>query len=340
MITIKEIAAELGLSTTTVSNVIHGKTKEVSEERIALVQEALKRHNYIPNISARNLATNRSMIIGVAFIDPVESHKTDAFVGELVGTLESELSAKGYTMLLKISKDIDDCIKTVTAWNVDGLIVFGAQEEPGVNILEKIDKPITFVDSFVGLGRMKRGDLHTPIIRLADVEGGYMAAKHLIANGHRKIAYFTTTNQWLEPERYDGFCRALNEAGLTCNDKNYIPMEVRDSSFEYAAEELLEKAKEYTAFFCYSDYYAMLLMNLFLRHGIRIPEDVSIVGFDDSIYSRFTIPAITTIKQDPSLKCRTAVKNILAQINNDEFEEGCIYIPLELIERESVKNIN
>ena len=127
MITIKEIAAQLDVSTTTVSNVIHGKTKEVSPETIKKVQKFLEEVEYVPNISARNLAQNESKIIGVVLKsrpDRYISLLQDPFVCEMISGLEDAIRSAGYYMMVYISDDIAEIISHISTWNADGLILF------------------------------------------------------------------------------------------------------------------------------------------------------------------------------------------------------------------------
>ncbi len=128
MITIKEMADMLGLSTTTVSNVIHGKTKEVSEATVERVRRVLQEYDYVPNISARNLASNQSKIIGVAILNSRKGYVNylkDAFISELLGSIERELKERGYYLMMCFSSDTRELIQRVSAWNADGLILFG-----------------------------------------------------------------------------------------------------------------------------------------------------------------------------------------------------------------------
>nr|MCR5153577.1 LacI family transcriptional regulator [Lachnospiraceae bacterium] len=145
MITIKEIAKELNMSTTTVSNVIHGKAGEVSEEKRKIIQDYLDKVEYIPNINARNLAQNESKIIGVALkarADKYDNLLTDPFVSELIGAIEKTIKDAGYFMMLYISRDIEKIMRMVSTWNVDGLILFGMIGDDGVRVSEKYKKPI------------------------------------------------------------------------------------------------------------------------------------------------------------------------------------------------------
>ena len=126
MITIKEIAKQLNMSTTTVSNVIHGKTGEVSEETTKIVQDFLKKVDYVPNINARNLAQNESKIIGLALkarADKYENLIMDPFVSVLIGGVEETIRNAGYFMMLYISSDTTEIMRHVSTWNVDGAVV-------------------------------------------------------------------------------------------------------------------------------------------------------------------------------------------------------------------------
>ena len=152
MITIKEIAKELNMSTTTVSNVIHGKTKEVSAETIDRVQRFLDEVEYVPNISARNLAQNQSKIIGVVLKTSEARYSnilTDPFVAEMLGGIEKTIRESGYYMMVYISEDINEIIKHVTSWNVDGLLLFWMLDDDAIKVYRKFRGPVCFIDTFV-----------------------------------------------------------------------------------------------------------------------------------------------------------------------------------------------
>ena len=163
MITIKEIASRLGLSTTTVSNVIHGKTKEVSAETIARVQKFLEEVEYVPNINARNLAQGQSKIIGVVlktldfrlwYSDNILS---DPFVAEMIGGIERAVREAGYYMMLYISDDIAEIIQHISIWNVDGLILFSMMDDDGNRVAAKYHKPIVCIDTYSSAASTGRG---------------------------------------------------------------------------------------------------------------------------------------------------------------------------------------
>lgn len=338
--TIKEIAAELGLSTTTVSNVIHGKTKEVSEEKIELVKEALVKYNYVPNISARNLASNKSSIIGVAFInlDPTTNYLMDAFISELVGSIEMLLTKNNYLMMLAFVKSPEELADKVRSWNVDGVIMFAVQETKYLDVLNTINKPIVYIDSFLENPDVRK-KLNSTSVGLYDFEGGYEITDYLVKKGHTKIGFTSRAFRFNELTRYEGMKKRLKEAGVVSDELDHLELYVPDGTLDDYADEVIAFAKKFTALFCYCDYQAIQIINLLQKRGIRVPEDISVVGFDDNIYARLSNPAITTMRQSPTMKGRTAVRCLLSQIENKEIERGEIFLPVELIERDSVKQI-
>ena len=128
MITIKEMAEMLGISTTTVSNVINGKTSEVSQKTAEKVQKLLDEYDYVPNMNAKNLAQNHSRLIGIVLKrrkDKYENIFTDPFHGELLGALESAIREQGYYMMIYISEDIEEIVRNIVGWNTEGLILIG-----------------------------------------------------------------------------------------------------------------------------------------------------------------------------------------------------------------------
>lgn len=337
MITIKEMANMLGISTTTVSNVIHGKTSEVSPSTIEKVQKMLEEYDYVPNINARNLASNKSKIIGVAMLNRKRGYSNylqDAFIGELVGSIESALRTSGYFMMMYFSENAEELMRTVFSWNVDGMIMFGMQKEDCQTIRKKFKKPQVFIDSYVD-----DIQLNGVNIGLDDRRGGYIMGKYLLSKGHRKIAYLADNFEGSDYERYCGFAAALSEEHIPVGKENFIEIRSEEHNLPKSLEEICAATKNYTAFFCASDYYALLIMNILLDHGIRVPEDISICGFDDNMYSQLSRPAITTIHQSASEKGELAVNYMMQQLEGKKIDNNWIVLPVELVERDTVKDI-
>lgn len=318
MITIKDMAEMLGISTTTVSNVIHGKTSEVSQKTVERVEKILEEYEYVPNISARSLTQNSSKIIGVAFKcrkDKYINLFTDPFFGELIGALEAEIRARGYFMMTYTSNDISEIIRNVLTWNVDGLILVGMLHDDFIRIKSRYKNPTVLIDSYA-----PREIMNYVNVGLEDEEGAYAITRYLLKMGHRKIAF-------------------LADSGLEMEEENLLIFHPGTVERESSLRELYYRCKNYTAFMCCSDYYAVLLMNYFMDRGIRIPEDLSITGFDNNLMSRVVRPALTTVGQDVTKKGRLAVEYLLKMIDGIEPAEWDVKLPTELVIRDSVRAV-
>lgn len=337
MITIKEMANMLGVSTTTVSNVIHNKTGEMSPETVKRVKKVLQEYEYVPNISARNLASNKSGIIGVAIISdrkgPVNYLK-DAFISELLGCIEEELRSSGYYLMMCFSSDANELIQTVLSWNVDGLIMFGIKQDVYDILQKRLTIPQVYIDSYID-------DicLNAVNIGLDDRGGGYLAGRYLVERGHRRIGFVCDDHVGCDYERYCGMVTALSREGISLDSDNFIELNAAECSIEECCESVYRRMHDFTALFCASDYYAMHIMNYMTDRGVKVPEDISIMGFDDNIYAQMVRPALTTVRQSPSEKGRLAVRYLLKQLETDEKMSNWIVLPVELVERDTVKNI-
>ena len=307
MITIKEMSKMLGLSTATISNVINGKDNQVSEATIKKVREVLEYYDYIPNMSARNLASSRSKLIGVGMVSYRENdnYLKDAFISELLGSIEANLKKYGYFMLTYFTPDPVDLARTILSWNVEGLILFGVGNEDCYNITKKFNKPKVLVDTYIDTKLVD-----SVVVGLEDEKGGYIGLK-----------------------------RAMQEEGLTIDIEDCYRLEAREDAVDEGLSKAYEVKDKYTAYFCASDYHALLIHNYFLDKGLSIPNDKSIIGYDDSIYSKIARPAISSIRQNPSKKGELAVEYIVKQIKENKILNNEILLPVELVKRDSVKSL-
>ncbi|SCP98816.1 LacI family DNA-binding transcriptional regulator [Anaerobium acetethylicum] len=338
MITIKEIADELGISTTTVNNVIHGKTKEVSKATIEKVEKMIAKYEYVPNMNARNLAQNRSKIIAVAMKarkDKYENAIKDSYVGELIGAIEKSVRTSEYFLMIYISDDIGEILKNVSTWNVDGLILLGMSGDDSVMIKKKFKKPMVFVDSYFCQDVMGYYN-----VGLEDAKGTYEATKYLLECGHRKIAFLADNCVGVDHERFIGYKRALQEYGIGCREEDFFVMMPAENEIEACLDELYHYSEQYTALCCASDYYAVMVMNYLSDRGKIIPDDISVVGFDDNASATIVRPALTTIHQDVTKKGEVAVEKLLKMVNGEELEEENMILPVKLVVRDSVKKMN
>lgn len=337
MITIKELADILGMSTTTVSNVIHGKTREVSQGTIERVEQALQQYDYVPNISARNLAQNKSKIIGLAMKarqDKYTNFIKDPFVSELVGGIEKTVRRLGYFMMIYISDDISEILKQVSTWNADGLLLLGMLGDDAVRIREKYHKPIVCIDSYF----MPEFDQFLNV-GLEDEKGTCDMIRYMIDCGHRKIAFLADNCIGVDGERFKGYRKALQQNGLPYDEKDFFLFQPSQEKREASLGELCERARAYTAVFCASDYYAILLMNALEDRGIHVPQDISVAGFDDNVLGQLHRPALTTIHQDVEQKGDIAAELLITQLQGEKPKKKKILLPTQLIIRSSVRDL-
>ncbi len=342
MITIKEIAKKLNMSPTTVSNVIHGKTGEVSPETTERVRRFLEEVEYVPNISARNLAQNQSKIIGVVL--KAQEYKysnifTDPFVAEMIGGIEKAVRALGYFTMVYISDDIAEILKYVSTWNVDGLLLYCMLDDDAVRVRKKYRKPIVCIDSYIS--RETEEALEEPFVNvgLEDEQGAYEIVRFLLERGHRRIAFLSDNREGVDLRRFRGYRKALEEYGVEYSDRNFFLLRPRNDELEESLSRLVRKAGDYTAVFCCSDLYAVRMINACERAGIRVPEDLSVAGFDDNFCGRLSRPGLTTMHQDAEYKGKIAAETLIRIIRGEDPGERRIILKPRLVVRESVADL-
>ena len=344
MITIKEIASELGMSATTVSNVIRGKTKEVSPETIERVNRFLEEVDYIPNINARNLAQNHSNIIGVVLKTEEVRHSymnilADPFVSEMLGGIEETVRKAGYFLMLYISDDINDIIRQISTWNVDGLLLFWMMDEDAIKISRKFKKPMAFIDTYMSKETIRElGDRYANI-GLEDEQGTYDAVSYMVKLGHKKIGFLSDNSVGVDGNRYKGYIRALEDAGIKYKEEYRFWLDTTEEGIDESLEKLAKQAEKVTAIFCCSDNFAALMVNACERRGLHVPEDISIMGFDDILIGRLFRPPLTTMHQDIHYKGVLATSTLIDMIRKKPVKNREIILKARLIERESVADI-
>lgn len=329
---IVDIAEELGLSTATVSNVIHGKTKKVSDETVKRVQELVEKRNYVPNMAGILLAQNNSRIVGIIINDhpKYEGHTLeDGFVAASINALSAELNKCGYFMMVKTTTEWKEITKIASMWNMDGLILIGFCEQDYKKLREKMHIPFVVYDGFFG---EKSGLVN---ISIDNYDGGFQVGKYLGQMGHRKVLCISDNMICMDFERMQGCEKALEEFGVEV-DCMQVPME-SESRFAFY-EEKFEQLKKYTAVFAVSDFYGADYVRFMQKKGCKIPKDVSVVGFDDNIYSTTCLPALTTVRQDPVMRAERAVEALCA-LREGKAIETHLVLPVALVTRDSVRKL-
>ena len=339
MIRIKDIAEKAGVSPTTVSNVIHGNTSRVSLATVKTINEIIQNLNYIPNMGARMLAKNGSKIIGVILNYPKREENNavqDPFNSALIGALENAIRTHGYYMMLCAANGADEVLKLAATWNIDGLVMLGIQAENARQIKQSTDKPVVFIDSYFG-----HDGIQYENVGLDDEEGGYQMANYLLECGHRKVAFLADTPEPVGVDwwRLQGCTRAFHEAGIPFGKENYIGFSRNYYQRQDDFKKLLLHIHDFTAFFFASDYYAVNAMNFCYDNGIMIPRDISVVGFDDNYFAQTVRPKLTTVRQSVEQKGVRSVELLIQMLHGDTVQEKNIRLPIELIVRDSVRNI-
>ena len=174
---------------------------------------------------------------------------------------------------------------------------------------------------------------------LDDEKDTYEAVKYLISNGHRKIGFVADNRVGVDRQRFWGYRRALAESGIEYSDKNFFYLKSSEELANKNMERLCGKAKDYTALFCCSDIYAAVMMAALKERGFRIPEDISIMGFDDNLYSRICTPRLTTVHQDADEKGRVAAQTLVSMITGKGPASKKILLETRLVIRDSVRRI-
>lgn len=338
IITIKEIAEKVGVSSTTVANVIHGNYKKVSAETVGKIQTVLEELHYIPNMGARLLVKNESKIIGIILNYPRREEKNaiqDPFNAELIGAMEASIRQNGYFTMLYAAQDPEDILNTATTWNFDGMIILGVHEGEWEELMRKMKKPVVFIDCYFEQSAQSYVN-----IGLDDFGGGYQMTRYLIQRGHKRIAFLADEDppRGVDLERLNGYRKAMEEARLA-DWAEFIPISPKISQRMIDFQRLYRRRGDFTALFFASDYYAVGAMNYFYDRGVLVPRDISIAGFDDIYYAKIIRPMLTTIRQDISKKGQLAVRQLLSLIGNGYAEEEKIRLPVELIERDTVASL-
>ncbi|MGB4657894.1 MAG: LacI family DNA-binding transcriptional regulator [Mobilitalea sp.] len=334
--TLKDIAKEVGVSSVTVSNVINGNHKKVSAETIIRIEEVIAKYNYKPNATARSLAMKKSNIIGfvIPYVEENGNFMQSPYNAEIFGVFESYVRNKGYYLMVRSVKSCIDIISLFSTWNVDGVIFLGAFENEVMEIRKKMQLPLVFLDTYFD-------NIEIANVGADDFKGGYLAAKYLIARGHRNIAFIGPEHNrtGVINERFKGYEKALKESNLeVVPSRNYITNTSYDDGVE-VGKKIAFSSENITAIISMSDILALGCMEGLRLSGKIIPDDVSIIGFDNIPECRYSNPKLTTISQNISIKAEKLAKYLFMMIDNKEQIIVNDKVDVEIIERQSVKTL-
>ena len=286
-VTLEMVAAEAGVSPSTVSRILNG-TAKVRDSKMRAVRAAISKLQFAPNPVARSLARGRSSSIGVV-IQTIDS----PFYGEALAAIEKTLFRAGYSVLFLSGHWREDderrCVDHLLARRVEGIILVTSclPDEELVRLAKKI--PIVLTGRSIEAERSYSMDADaTP--------GARLATEYLIGQGHRKIAFIAgPENHPDSQQRLAGYKAALAAAKIPYSVKLVAPGDYSDGGGHQAMTRLLDAKAEFTAVFAANDQSAYGAMLALHRRGLRVPHDISIVGFDDLPTSSYIIPPLTTV---------------------------------------------
>ncbi|MFC0471760.1 LacI family DNA-binding transcriptional regulator [Halalkalibacter kiskunsagensis] len=333
--TIKDIAKLANVSIGTVSNVMNGKGR-FSEETRKKIEKIIKQSNYMPNVAARSLRDKFNPLIAMVVpFAPRGEIIVNPFFAQLISGVESGARDRKFHVIVTGVKDEPD-LSFLLEKNINGLIVFGANDSPKlVADIKKLQLPTVYMDSY-----LSDGDLYQ--VGLNDEMGGYLATKYLLGLGHRAIAVISgpicevKKVKTIGQARLSGYRKALEEAGIEFNRNLVLENEFSVEGGYHSAQQIMQLNDRATAVFAFSDMAAMGLLKGFYDLGISVPDDISVMGFDDLYFSEYLTPGLTTVRQDIDGRGQSAVKLLIDQIENKSNLEGKhIISPVSLKVRQS-----
>lgn len=335
LIRIKDIAERAGVSTTTVSNVIHHKEGKVSPELAARINEMIREMGYVPSLSARMLAKEDSHVIGVVVAcDQEESLRTrkNLLAASLVRYLGENIREKGYYMMLFTQCSVEHILQETRAWNFDGLIAFGVSQEELEQLQASFSKPVVTIDY-----EQEEDCANLCRVGTDNFGGGRQIGAYLLGQGHRKLRFVAVGESQECRQRWLGFRQAMEEGGIPQPDEMRICVSSDQQTRLGQYDALLPLLREQTALCFCSDFHAVEAMNHLRERGLRLPEDLSVAGFDDVVYAWAAWPRLTTVHQSIDEKARLAVELLTRLVAGSDVENRNQRVPTYVVEGQSVR---
>ncbi len=324
MATLKDVAKETGLTVTTVSRVLNNRGY-ISEETRKNVYAAMKRLNYHPNEVARSLSRQTTNTIGV-----IVPHIRHPYFAELISNLESKAYQHQYKILLfnsqeKNEKEIE-YLEMCTSNRVAGIILCSGTVAVGE--FEGLNVPLITIERYLENG--------TAAVECDNLQGGRLAAKHLIESGCKSLIHLSGVHETSMPadSRAQGFCEICKENGISYDVIDTHACQYNALDYHEFIEGALREHPETDGIFASSDLIAAQVIQVCAKRGVKIPEEMKIVGFDDVNISALTTPQISTIHQPIKEMAETAVE-LLIKASEGKLVPNRTTLPVMLVKRET-----
>ncbi len=337
MVTSEQVAQLAGVSRATVSRVLNGSV-HISDEARERVHDAIKALGYEPNIVAQNLARPRSRMIALGLFHEEEGlalsqlgRTENYFYIDMVRHIDRSVAASGYDLFMpSLPRSTPErYIRSLQARRAAGIIMLAPdQADPRIQALIQADIPTVFVDT------MGEGS-HATYAQSNHLEGAHQVAEHLVSLGHRRIAFLIEPlSNPTSTERLLGCQQVLARSGIPFDPGLLCQIEWSiDEAYE-ATRIFLNRRRDFTAIVAGSDMMAIGILRALHEAGLRVPEDVSLTGFDDVVLSQYLTPPLTTVRQDKEALGNGAVQRLIALIEETDAVSPLI-VPSQLVVRAS-----
>lgn len=333
-LTIKDIARMAGVSTTAVSFVLNNRPG-VSDATRQKVQEIIRQTSFIPNVHTRRLNLGKSFTIHVV-LKQYAYGLYNQFALETLSGVFKEGKSLGYSIIFTLVDEDMPCeqiIESVRSKDCDGIILNQIDDPQLLSQLQRENIPFVCVDAHLPATST------LPMVEVDYYDAAYRATEHLYQHGHRDIGFIGPENPVEHcANTFRGFTDCLKEKGLFCDPQWIAKMPFSQGSTEAAVDKMLEQEKLPTALLCSCDAVAIDVIRRVKARGIRIPEDISVMGIDDLLVSRYLDPALSTMTFDKELLGAKAME-LLYQIMQGAAHENRNTITTVLMERDSVKTM-
>ncbi|MBN1782338.1 LacI family DNA-binding transcriptional regulator [bacterium] len=332
MITIKDIARLAGVSVSTVSKALNNRP-DIGEETRKKILEIAKTHNFTPHAFGKALKKKSSENIGVLFCRDLHSLSGNPFYSRVLEGIEAELALNNYSLLLQIITETtpDELPKMIRERLVDGLILVGTFRESYLQRLLDTHLPAVLVDP------CNPTSGHSQIL-IDNEHGAFQATQYLIGKGHHRIGFISGDISRLSfRQRLNGYSKALKSRNLPVED-SLIRTGGLENGYEHV--KFLLGTQKVTAIFSANDINAIYGYKAIHEMGLKIPEDISMIGFDDIDLAKFATPPLTTVRVYKEELGSIAVRSLLKTMQNENEKPANTIVPTRLVERESVRDLN
>ncbi|MEU2248783.1 LacI family DNA-binding transcriptional regulator [Streptomyces sp. NPDC019224] len=330
--TLEEVAARAGVGRGTASRVINGSPRVSAHTREA-VEAAVAELGYVPNRAARALAGNRTDAIALVVPESESRFFAEPYFSDIVRGVGAALADTEMQLLLTLvgsDRERRRLAQYLTAHRVDGVLLVSVHaDDPLPDLLEQLGMPA------VMNGRRSAAETLSSVDS-DNFEGARGAVEHLVSRGRRTIATITgRLDVYASQSRLDGYRQAVSDAGLEPDERLIAPADFSEEGGARAMRDLLARRPDVDAVFAASDVMAAGARQVLREAGRRIPDDVALIGFDDSAVARHMDPALTSVRQPIEEMGRAMTRVLLDMIAGESADRAQIVLPTELVVRDS-----